>query len=439
MLRFESTRMPKEHDPSTVAHAPGVRVSASCFEVRVTSGPDAGRSLAISPRSAGRLLVGTSESCALRLGDRRASRRHLALDADNGYLRVTDLGSTNGTTVNGLRVADVFCQGGEIVVVGDTTLRIDVDRADTETPDVRMAWGTLLGASLAMRRLYRTLDALAAANAPLLVEGEAGTGKTALADAMHAASAAKDAPFVVVDGSSLDVRALEADGSALLAEAARGMLVVREIGDVPLDAQPALAALVARAKASAVRVVATTCKNLDAGIEGGAFREELLRELSARIELPPLRDRRGDIALLVEHFARRFGATSADIPAKKLAAMNRADWVGNVRELERTIAQLLADARAVVPLGAAPTADDPAKRTPEALDLETSYRDVLIANLPFAEAKQRVLDRFASAYVVYAVAAHRGHVAAAAAASGLAPRYFNILRARSRAAKPERA
>src|SRR6476469_7516708 len=117
MLRFERAAMSHEIDPSTVAQAPGVRVVASCFEVRVTSGADEGKSVAVSPRSAGRLLIGTSESCALRLTDRRVSRRHLALDTKDGSLRVTDLGSTNGTTVNGLRAADVFCQGGELVVI----------------------------------------------------------------------------------------------------------------------------------------------------------------------------------------------------------------------------------------------------------------------------------------------------------------------------------
>jgi len=416
-------------DPSTVAHAPGVRLSASCFELRVTAGPDEGKSVSISPRSAGRLLVGTSESCALRLSDRRASRRHLALDAENGLLRVTDLGSTNGTTVNGLRAVDVFCQGGEVLVIGDTSLRVDVDRADTDTPDVRMAWGTLLGASLAMRRLYRTCDVLAKSRAPLLVEGEAGTGKVALAEALHG-DAAK--PLVILEGAAA-THAEVIDAAAK--EAAGGTLVVHEIAGVPLDAQAALAAFVARAIAADVRVIATTCKNLDAAVEAGTFREELARELSSRIELPPLRARRGDIALLVEHFARRLGATSAAIPTKKLGALNRADFPGNVRELERTVAHLLADAGAKIAAPAVDATTDTAT-TPEALDLEVTYRDVLVENLPFAEAKQKVLDRFAGAYVVYAVAAQGGHVAKAAAASGLAPRYFNILRARSRDTKP---
>lgn len=427
--------MPEEIDPSTVAHAPSVRMMNSCFEVRVAAGADKGKSIVVSPRSAGRVLVGTSESCALRLTDRRVSRRHLALDAKDGRLRLTDLGSKNGTTVNGLGISDVFCRGGELVVLGDTTLSIDVDRDDTEVPDVRMAFGPLVGASLAMRRLYRTCDALATARTPLVIEGEPGTGKSTLAEALHAAGRAPDGPFVVVEGASLEARSLDADGTSLLDEASGGTLVLREIGEVPYDVQSSVAALAARAKTRDVRLVATTCKNLEAAIEAGLFKEELWRELTSRVELPPLRERRGDIALLVEHVARRLGATSASLPARKLAALNRHDFPGNVRELARTVAHLLADATA--PIAAPAPPDDGSSATPEALGLEVDFRDVLVAHRPFIEAKQQVLDRFARAYVVFAVAAHGGHVARAAAASGLAPRYFNLLRAKGRP-KPER-
>lgn len=423
--------MPNETDLSTVVHAPGVRASAVCFEVRVTAGPDEGKTVTVSPRSAGRVLVGTSESCELRLTDRRASRRHLALDAHGGHLRVTDLDSTNGTTVNGLRAVDVFCQGGELVTIGDTTLRIDVDTAETEIPDVRMGWGPLVGASLTMRRLYRTCDALAKTRASLLVEGEPGTGKVSLAGALHAAGDAQK-PLLIVEGAHLGA---SSDVETLIEEARGGTLVVHEIFDVPFDAHSAVAAQFAQTKGADVRVIATTCKNLDAAIEAGSFREELALEFSARIELPPLRERRGDIALLVEHFARRLGTTSAALPTKKLGALIRHEYRGNVGELERMVMHLLADASVSLTGAKGARPEDPLSRTPEALQLETSYRDILVASLPFVQAKQQVFDRFASAYVTYAVAQRGGHVASAAAASGLAPRYFNVLRARSRARK----
>lgn len=416
-------------DPSTVAHASAVRISNAQFEVRVVAGPEAevGTSVLVSARSAGRLLVGTAQTSALRLADRRVSRRHLALDVGAHGLRVTDLGSTNGTRIDGLAVVDAFCRGGETITIGDSSLRVDIDHAKAEAPDVRMAFGPLVGASLALRRLYRTCDALAVSRAPLLVEGEPGTGKTLLAEALHA-SARPDAPFVVVDGSAIDVATLGEEAARLVDAAAGGTLVVRAVDAVPLDAQTALAVTVATAKARDVRVVMTTTKNVDASIEAGTFREELARELAARIELPPLRERRGDIALLVEHVAKRLGSTSASIPPKKLAALNRHDFPGNVRELEATVATLLADAGASI---AAPATQGQVT-SPEALGLELAYRDILLEGHPFADAKQRVLDRFATAYVTWAVASHGGHVARAAAASGLAPRYFNLLRARGR-------
>lgn len=440
--------MSDARDPSTIARAtPRHSSRVACFEVRVTGGPDTGLTARVSARSPGRVLVGTSESCHLRLADRRASRRHLALEVTEDGLRVTDLESTNGTRIGGLRIVEAVCQGGEIVSVGDSTLRIEIDDAEAPTPDLRMAFGPLLGASLAMRRLYRTCDTLGAATSAVLIEGEPGTGKSTLAQALHLARAplhgtADEArPFVVVEGAALgDVLG---DGTsdvrqALLSEAAGGTLFVREVGDVPLEVQAVLASFIAAAPSRDVRVVAATRRNLDAAVEAGTFLEELAHELAARIELPPLEERRGDIALLVEHFCRELGARPESIATRKLSALVRQPYPENVTSLKAAVAHLLAEAGvAVGDASSAPAAAGPADTpAPEALGLELGYRDLIIAELPFADAKQRLLDRFAGAYVTFAVAAHGGHVARAAAASGLAPRYFNLLRARSRSRDP---
>jgi two-component system, NtrC family, response regulator HydG len=426
--------MSDARDPSTIAHASARSSKAACFEIRVTAGPDTGLTQAVTARSPGRVLIGTSEACHLRLTDRRASRRHLALETTADGLRITDLGSTNGTRIGGLRIVEAVCQGGEILSLGDTTLRIEIDRAEAETPDVRMAFGPLLGASLAMRRLYRTCDTLATGTTAVLIEGEPGTGKSTLAQALHLArGAAEPGPFVVIEGAALgEIFAVGAPANtdALVREVAGGTLFVREIGDVPLDVQGAFASFLAAAPSRGLRVIAATERNLDAAVEATTFLEELARELAARIELPPLRERRGDIALLAEHFCRELGARSETIPAKKLAALVRQPFQENVTSLKAAIAHLLAEAPSAAPPSTV------ALPTPETLGLETGYRDLLLAELPFADAKQRLVDRFAGAYVTFAVAAHGGHVARAAAASGLAPRYFNLLRARSRDRDP---
>lgn len=416
-------------EPSTYAESPSPSTarrsgSGGRFQLTVTSGASAGTALLVSDRSAGRLFIGTSPTCDLRLDDKRVSRRHLAVETSPHGLRLSDLGSTNGTWVSGLRVEGAFCQGGELVRLGDSSLRVDVDHETSdESPDVRMAFGPLVGASLSMRRLYRTCDALAGSRAPLLIEGAAGTGKLALAEALHLVSHARepsDTLFVVHEASKLTT-------STTLGAA--GTCFLREIGEAPIDVQTWLAREVPLATSRGVRVIAGTRRDLDAATERGAFREELLRELTrGRIELPPLASRRGDVMLLVEHFCRELGAASSDvIPAKKLADLNRRDYPENVRELRAIVATLLAGevAQASRERGAVvPAVED--------LGLVLGFRDLVVALPPFAEAKEEVLARFSSAYVSYAVAAHGGHVSRAAAASGLAPRYFNLLRARGR-------
>ncbi len=409
-----------KNDASTYAESPKHTRRGARYQLTVTSGPECGAVLAISERSPGRLFVGTSSTCDLRLEDRRVSRRHLAVETTPHGLRITDTGSTNGTWISGLRVEGAICLGGETVTIGDTGLRVDVDHeSKEESPDVRMAFGPLVGASLAMRRLYRTCDALATSLAPVLVEGPAGAGKLALAEALHLASAGKEAPFTVVEASALDT-------SSSLGES--GTVFLREVGDASPEVQTYLATEVPRASARGVRIIAGTRRDLYAATERGTFREELLKEIAkSRIELPPLAARRGDVMLLVEHFCRELGQTSDAIMATKLAELNRRDYEENVRELRALVAKLLAGEVAVASRASGahvPSIDE--------MGLVLGFRDLVVALPPFAEAKDEVLARFSSAYVTYAVAAHGGHVARAAAASGLAPRYFNLLRARGR-------
>src|SRR5690349_1511190 len=94
-------------------------VRSRSFEIRVTAGPDIGKSFTVDSNREGRVLVGQSPACGVRLADPTVSRRHAALELAGGALRVADLGSTNGTWVNGLRVYDVVLQGGETMQVGN--------------------------------------------------------------------------------------------------------------------------------------------------------------------------------------------------------------------------------------------------------------------------------------------------------------------------------
>src|SRR5262245_58745807 len=108
---------------------PKVRAPAADarFALVVIEGPDAGKSYVIDAACPSRVLVGQSEACAFQVTDREVSRRHAALEPAGAHLRITDLGSTNGTYVDGVRVLDALLRGGEIVRMGSTALRVDVD------------------------------------------------------------------------------------------------------------------------------------------------------------------------------------------------------------------------------------------------------------------------------------------------------------------------
>ncbi|HEY6458793.1 MAG TPA: FHA domain-containing protein, partial [Polyangiaceae bacterium] len=128
---------------STLLRAPRfdpTPLSDVAFEVTVVAGPDHGKAIRLSAASTNRLLVGASPACDLVLSDREVSRRHLALELDGRRVRVTDLGSSNGTTVHGVAVVAALLAGGEDVHLGGTTLRLDV-RAGGGAPVLPLATG----------------------------------------------------------------------------------------------------------------------------------------------------------------------------------------------------------------------------------------------------------------------------------------------------------
>src|SRR5207237_2276996 len=140
----------------------------------------------LSSSHASPFLVGQSGTCELRLNDRAVSRRHASFDAAAWPVRVNDLGSTNGTFVNGASIVEAHLVGGEMLRVGDTTLIAERRAAG---PRARLSewggFGRMIGASAAMRRLYPICEQLARTSIPVMIEGEAGTGKELLAESIH--------------------------------------------------------------------------------------------------------------------------------------------------------------------------------------------------------------------------------------------------------------
>jgi DNA-binding NtrC family response regulator len=284
----------------------------------------------------------------------------------------------------------------------------------------------------------------AASDVPLIVEGETGTGKELLAESIHEESPRAGGPFVVFDCTAVSPNLVESAlfgherGAFTGATSARrgvfeqahgGTLLIDEIGDLDLAMQAKLLRAVERREIQRVggerwirvdaRVIAATRRDLDAEVQAKRFRDDLFFRLAvARVELPALRDREGDVLLLARHFWREFGGEGT--PDEFVKQLEAYAWPGNVRELANRMARRVA-------LGDAEPTASPSSRLPSMDPFEW----ILSQELPFVPARDRVLEEFERRYVERVLDKYEGNATRAAAASGIARRYFYTIRSRN--------
>lgn len=443
------------------------------FVLTVVEGPDRGATLALDGARP-RVLIGTGPACELRLVDRQVSRRHVAIEATPRGLHVTDMGSRNGTWLHTTRVQDAYVVAHDVLRVGETALRIDVATAPHPVHvSSAMSFGRTYGASLGMRRLYPLFERLAASDVPVVIEGETGTGKELLAESLHEASARANGPFVVFDCTAVPGNLIESalfgheKGAFTNAVGSRkgvfeladgGTLLIDEIGELDPSLQPKLLRALERSEVQRlgsekwtkvdVRVLAATRRDLDREVQEGRFREDLFYRLAvARVELPPLRERYGDIGLLTRTFWRKLDTKGQAMPEDLIRRFEAYAWPGNARELRNAVLRRialgdLADASSgpmsagslPPPHGSVPPPTDLAAFAAAAdASGESSGRlfdEVLAKNLPLPRARKLVLDEFERRYVADVLAKHDGNVTRAAHASGIARRHFYTIKTR---------
>jgi len=232
-------------------------------------------------------------------------------------------------------------------------------------------FGKLIGLSPKMQRVYKMIEKVAGHEHPVLVLGESGTGKELVARSLHVLGRRKDGPFVPVDCSSLVPTLIESElfgyvkgaftgavqsKQGLLEAANGGTLFLDEIGDMPTDLQARLLRSLQEREVKPVgsterrridvRIVAATNRDLESAIRSGAFRQDLYFRLNVvQIKLPPLRDRKTDIPLLVAAFLEKYSPNDGPVRTISADTMQRLmahDWPGNVRELENAIERAIA-------------------------------------------------------------------------------------------------
>lgn len=329
------------------------------IELDILSGPDAGREVRLTLPS---IKIGTAPDNDVMLRDRTVSRHHAEIRMTHEGLLLSDLGSTNGTFVNGLRVKEAFLGPDSTFRLGSTEIRIGTG---TEERPYEIAQegrlGSLVGATEPMRELYGLIKVVAPAPTTVLITGESGSGKEMVATTLHELSG-RPGPLVVFDASVTDPEMVRNDlfghikGAFTGATGSRegafrradgGTLFIDEIGELPLELQPRLLrALESREIVPVgsdqpvkvdVRVLAATHRNLEAMVQAGDFRADLYYRLSVIcLRVPPLREIKADIPLLVQGFAERMGIPCRLTPEAE-QALRDYHWPGNVRELRNVL------------------------------------------------------------------------------------------------------
>jgi DNA-binding NtrC family response regulator len=427
------------------------------FLFHVVSGPDQGSSFRLSSETPV-AVFGKGPTADFRLHDPSVSRRHARLELGPAGARIHDEESTNGTRVNGVSITEARLAGGEELTLGDN--RIAVHRGVPAAPEAlpaRASFGRMLGASRELRRLYPLLDRLAASTIPVVIEGETGTGKEILAEAIHEASPRAQGPFVVFDCTAVPSSMVEAElfghergaftGAVtrhvgMLEQANGGTLFIDEIGDLDLALQPKLLRALERGEFRRiggdrsitvdVRILAATRRSLEREVEVGRFRDDLFHRLAVgRVELPPLRRRRGDVTVLARAFGYQLGSQETVIPDDVLARWSEHSWPGNVRELRNAVARYLALGE--LSLRSPSTEQDEEKKPSQpAAGFHAIADRVIREGAPLVRARQEVIDAFETEYLEAMLDRHGGVVTRAAAAAGIVRRHFQRLRARGR-------
>ena len=407
----------------------------------------AGREHSTTLRASQPLVIGNphgevADDIGLQLEEPTVSRTHVRLTGELGGVRAVDLGSTNGTFYEGAQIHDVTVPIGARLKLGNVTVHLrpresELRRTAAAGPAAQL--GSLVAEDARMREMFALLKDIAPLEATVIIEGETGTGKELVAQALHEASQRRTKPFVVFDCTSIPKDLVESSlfghvkgaftgatgpRQGAFRRAHAGTIFLDEIGELPLELQPKLLRVLESRTVQAVggddpekvdcRVVCATNRDLKAEVRAGRFREDLYYRLAVvRVHLPPLRDRPSDVEVLANHFARSFAEQHVGRALPILHGMERLRkhaFPGNVRELRNLVENALSLWKGAGPVDLAKGLPEAEHEDPHMMDVPSESRgrvdavraavaEALATPRPFKDAKALVLESFERAFL----------------------------------------
>ena len=429
-------------------HLEGSSLMIQKCKLLSVSGPLIGKEFIVNSEN---FTLGSGANNDLVIDDVTVSRRHCEISLTTDGYCIRDLGSTNGTYVQGVKIQGAFLGTGTEFQLGETRL---VFCPLQERQEFKLSpspsFGRLYGQSAAMRHVFYLAEHYAQTDSTILIEGETGTGKEVLAEAIHKNSRRRDKPFIVIDCASLarELVASELFGHAKGAftgaitdrtgafEAAEGGTVfLDEIGDLAPELQPQLLRVLEKREVKRVgsnsvrrinvRILSATNRKLQHEVNEGRFREDLFFRLSIlTIQIPPLRKRLDDVDVLAKRFLQEFLRQPNEedplpIAEQSIRTLRRHSWPGNVRELRNVIEIAALSEQRPINL-AAFLYQNNGSGSGHGLERINSER-------PFKILKQELIQEFEQTYIADLLRRCKGNVSQGAKQAGIERAYLQRL------------